>query len=103
MLSGSFLSLTDLTRVDLGLNKSLRVTQTHLSCNDEFQTATSENCAAIYRSRGPPHLSSSGSGMALNLTQPEPGYRGNRGSVVDRHVVQFMASALPAFHLQQEL
>ena len=37
----------------------------------EFQTATSENCAAIYRLRETSHLSCSGGGKALNLSQPD--------------------------------
>ena len=37
----------------------------------EFQTATSESCAAIYRLRETSHLSCNGCSMAFNLTQPE--------------------------------
>ena len=43
----------------LVLNKSSR--GTHLSCS-EFQTATLENCAAIYRLRETSHLCCSGGG-----------------------------------------
>ena len=37
----------------------------------DFLTATSENCAAIYRLREASHLPSSGGGITLNLNHPE--------------------------------
>ena len=45
---------------------------THLSCSMyDFLTATSTNCAAIYRLREASHLPSSGGGITLNLNHPE--------------------------------
>ena len=39
--------------------------------HNDFQTATSENCAAIYRLRETSHQPSSSVGITLNLSQPE--------------------------------
>ena len=73
MISGSF---TDLTGVDftpgLALDKYSRGTQSNLSCSMyNFKTASSENCAAIYRLRETSHIPSSGGGITLNLSQHE--------------------------------
>ena len=37
----------------------------------DFQTATSENCAAIFSLKETSHLPSRGDGITLNLSQPE--------------------------------